>query len=381
MASTLEYALMAGDAYISNRSSINLFPIPKGWNEFFHVPNNPAYPNFTSTSGFEAVSFQNSANPNEIVISYAGTDPKSIGDLYADGTLAAGVSSATLISQQILQAADYYLTVQASNPKANITFTGHSLGGGLASLMAVFFNKQAVTFDQAPFRNSASLAVAQQLYSYLAGEKITNGQSTYSASQLQGLATYISAVTAAPGSVPYEANVKDINVQGEFLSSSLDLFSRIGSQSSISDSSGGVSGLDLHSQALLAAFEQSKQTAATGGKALNDVTVPLPDLLRMMFDSNLYAYPENTTNKTNPNILDLLVNHQAGFDPRTQAAIAGGSDNMVTRFTSDLWNIAQAGGLTMSDKNLTDALIAFDMQKYYYEKAGASNDTAWGMAA
>ena len=157
MASTLEYALMAGDAYISNRSSINLFPIPKGWNEFFHVPNNPAYPNFTSTSGFEAVSFQNSANPNEIVISYAGTDPKSIGDLYADGTLAAGVSSATLISQQILQAADYYLTVQASNPKANITFTGHSLGGGLASLMAVFFNKQAVTFDQAPFRNSASL--------------------------------------------------------------------------------------------------------------------------------------------------------------------------------------------------------------------------------
>ena len=29
---------------------------------------------FTAASGFEAVSFQNIANPNEIVISFGGTD-------------------------------------------------------------------------------------------------------------------------------------------------------------------------------------------------------------------------------------------------------------------------------------------------------------------
>ena len=150
MTAVTDYALLAGASYMSNRNPINRLMAPPGWFEIpgSHVSGSP--------SGFEAVAFQNATN-NEIVISYAGTDPKSIGDLYADGTLAVGVSSTTLISQQILQAADYYLTVQASNPKANITFTGHSLGGGLASLMAVFFNKQAVTFDQAPFRNSASL--------------------------------------------------------------------------------------------------------------------------------------------------------------------------------------------------------------------------------
>lgn len=35
-----------------------------------------------------------------------------------------------------------------------MSFTGHSLGGGLAALMAMFFDKQAVTFDPAPFRKT-----------------------------------------------------------------------------------------------------------------------------------------------------------------------------------------------------------------------------------
>src|SRR5207245_5610691 len=43
----------------------------------------------------------------------------------------------------------------------------HSLGGGLAALMGVFFNKEAVTFDPAPFRVAASLSNAQALQRYL----------------------------------------------------------------------------------------------------------------------------------------------------------------------------------------------------------------------
>ena len=43
-----------------------------------------------------------------------------------------------------MQAVDYYLAVTAANPSANITFTGHSLGGGIAALMGVFFGKVAV---------------------------------------------------------------------------------------------------------------------------------------------------------------------------------------------------------------------------------------------
>src|SRR3990167_9139294 len=130
MATTIEYALMAGASYVSTRPDINKFPVPQGWVSFAHVPNNPDYPAFTSASGFEAISF---TNGTEIVISYAGTydvplNPFTNPDLQADIGLATGAGS-----QQLLQAAEYYLTVQRQNPGATITLTGHSLGGGLAS--------------------------------------------------------------------------------------------------------------------------------------------------------------------------------------------------------------------------------------------------------
>jgi hypothetical protein len=73
MTTAIEYALMAGASYISNRDSRNQFPIPQGWlkvinpDSYFRDPN----------SGFEAISFMNGvdlAHSTEIVISYAGTD-------------------------------------------------------------------------------------------------------------------------------------------------------------------------------------------------------------------------------------------------------------------------------------------------------------------
>lgn len=125
MISDVDYALMAGRAYESTRKAINWFPIPDGWQEFFHVPE-PTIPGFPATSGFEAVSFFNGpdvAHSTEIVISFAGTYDKDItGDIAADIGLATGFGSA-----QLLQAAEYYLQVKAanaSNPNATITLTG-----------------------------------------------------------------------------------------------------------------------------------------------------------------------------------------------------------------------------------------------------------------
>jgi hypothetical protein len=57
MIENVTYALMAGDAYISSRPNINLFPIPQGWTDF----NQEAL-----DSGFEAVSF---TDGTQIVIS------------------------------------------------------------------------------------------------------------------------------------------------------------------------------------------------------------------------------------------------------------------------------------------------------------------------
>lgn len=154
----IDCALMAGASYITTRDPMNQFPIPDGWSEFFHVPNQ-TYP---TTSGFEAVAFQSQCS-NDIVISFAGTkDAFDIGDNQANVGLATGFGSV-----QLLQAAEYYAQVKMANPTANIIFTGHSLGGGLAALMGVLFNQTAVTFDQAPFLNSANAAVAMEVMSDL----------------------------------------------------------------------------------------------------------------------------------------------------------------------------------------------------------------------
>ena len=72
MATGVEYALMAGRAYQVTRDPINEFPIPDGWIELAHVPNNVAFPQYTGAEGFEAVSFMRSTGAGtEIVISFA----------------------------------------------------------------------------------------------------------------------------------------------------------------------------------------------------------------------------------------------------------------------------------------------------------------------
>lgn len=354
MITNIEYALMAGRSYQTNRDSINWFPIAKDWTEFAHVPNNPSFPNFTGVTGFEAVSF---TKGSEIVISFAGTD---FSLPLTDFTAANIPLAAGFMSDQLKQAAVYYLQVKVANPLANITLTGHSLGGGLASLIAVMFNETAVTFDQAPFRAATSKALATELFNYLTGIG-------YSTQSLQELTNFIDATPIITTTIYNQDNVTDINVQGEVLG--YTSYGRIGTQMDLLNSHNGVSSVNLHSQALLAAFLQSNESAATSSnpqQTLSQVTFKLPDLIKMFFDDKLFY--NSPTNKDNPerNFLENLVRHQAGAGTTIPA------DAMVTRFTADLWKLAQDGGLTMNDghidatlHNVSKTLIAFAMQMYY----------------
>src|SRR3569623_131376 len=353
MAIAVEYALMAGHAYRTTRHASNWRPAPLGWTPFFPVPDDSTALTFTMSDGFEAISF---INGNDIVISYAGTDGNDFwGDKLADGALAAGVGSS-----QLLQAAEYYLQVKAANPEANITFTGHSLGGGLAALMGALFDETAFTFDQAPFQNSANLLVATDLLLKL---KLAFPANSYPeiTDWLAPLESFVQDGLAAR-----EANVTNINVQGEFLSTGLwTLFGRIGSATVISNNAPGIDGYDLHSQSLLTAFLQSIQTAAPN-QTLNDATFQLPDLLGMSFDESLLANPTSKANNRHVNFLEHLVRHEAGVQGEFAA------DGMVTRFTADLWKIAQDGGLTLTNSDISKTLLAFAMQMYY-ENADATD--------
>ncbi len=330
MIDIVTYALMAGDAYISTRPSINLFPIPQGWAEFNHR---------TLDSGFEAVSFTNGI---EIIISYAGTGP-GLSDWDANGGLALGFGS-----DQLRQAALYYLEVKAANPGATISFTGHSLGGGLAALMGVFFDERAVTFDQAPFANSASSGIRDDLVTYLNNHGYSNGQLAALAPELISFA--VPSTRAA--------NVTGYFVQGEALQ--YLPFSTLGAQAMLAQNSTGLGALgsvSLHSQTLLAAFLQND--------AFRAITFKLPELLKMVFDEALYAHDPSDKDNPQRNFLEHLVRHQAGVTGSFAA------DAMLDRFTTDLQKVAQDGGFTLTNQHIANTLVAFAMQ-FYYENAGAA---------
>lgn len=382
MADTVDYAMMAGRVYLSTRTTINYLPDlqSKGWNEFAHVAGltNPAFP---ATSGFEATSF---IKVNEIVISYAGTYPADLtGDWEANLGLGTGVGSV-----QLLQAAKYYMQVKANNPTAHITFTGHSLGGGLASLMAVFFNETAVTFDQAPFRNSANAAVAQQIQQALT--------SMFPASTYPLVSTWLDPLNrfvlsfdpfgldwSQDGLATREAKVSNINVQGEFLTVQ-PLLSRIGSQQNTLEH-GTVDltlAAQLHSQALMTALLQSDQSKQSGvvSSSLRDVSFKLPDMIRLIFSDKLYNFP---TDRPDENFIERLVRHQNGVAGLTAGEALIAADAMLTRFTQDVIKLAQDNGLTMTDgnagffssasNNVSKTLMAFAMQMYYEGTANATN--------
>jgi len=124
MASVLEYMQLSERVYDALRN--NKIGIPAGWEQLDWQIDDP-------DTGFSAGAYKKG---NEIVIAYAGTN-----DIPVDVvSWSAAIAS---LAPQTFYAMAYYLGFKAAYPEANITFTGHSLGGGLASLMAVFFDKKA----------------------------------------------------------------------------------------------------------------------------------------------------------------------------------------------------------------------------------------------
>lgn len=135
MATTLEYMKFALNVYAASKE--NEIGVPLGWTRTDWQPD--------LATGFSAGCF---VNGYEMVISYTGTN-----DLADVANWAIGIAAPM---PQIFAAVDYYFACMAAHPEVtNISFTGHSLGGGLASLMAVYFNKTATVFDQAPFQINA----------------------------------------------------------------------------------------------------------------------------------------------------------------------------------------------------------------------------------
>lgn len=131
-----DYALLSVDAY----NDFDDRQPPSGWNRL-DITIAQADLNFS------AAVYQKGS---EIVIAYRGTD--------TDSELVDDILSAGIPEHQILDAYNLYQAVLADPDfaGASISFTGHSLGGGLAAVMSAHTGLKAHTFAPAPYTAAAN---------------------------------------------------------------------------------------------------------------------------------------------------------------------------------------------------------------------------------
>jgi Ca2+-binding RTX toxin-like protein/pimeloyl-ACP methyl ester carboxylesterase len=353
------YALLAADAYRDARKSENNYaPVPPGWTELkdYAISGSGDSAQLPG-SGFSARVYRGPGN--EIVISYAGTQFGGSGAGQAGDWLAGNAPLAFgLYAQQAVTAAELYQRVRAELG-SNITFTGHSLGGGLAAMMAVYFDRPAKVFAPAPF--GASVDSTQYLRApigplpgVLNPVRLQLWANSLANPLLGPVPPALLDYTPLTDYNSRAANVQAWAVKGEVLEKTLLLFKFIESSNTrkaLFDNSAtqldmlSKHSIDLHAAGLLSA-------------TFNEWAAKLPDALPIMFNRKFYA-------------VDLIAGQSQDFLVklvRNEVGIADLAPNgMLTHFASDLQKLgANIAGLNQAAQ---DALTAQGIEWYYWQGA------------
>lgn len=293
-----DYATLSASAYNADRNQYNQLDFtPAGWTQIgaFSDP----------VSGFGTQAYQNGT---EVVISFEGTnaysdygqllDPttwdrvwSTASDwLYGDLPLTLGSVLSILGGGQIFQAAAFYAQIKAANPGVNISFTGHSLGGGIASVMSVWFDRPATTFAEMPFGNTASStsAMATVALGFLQSGYVDNKLLALLPDAVRyPLLDKFGVSGGVIGTDTYANRVNNVThyyVDGEVAADLRQIFPAIiGNNNVLANNHTNVGSTDLHSIVLHAAFLIQP--------TLRFATYALPSLLAEVFDTNLYAQP------------------------------------------------------------------------------------------
>ncbi|MFS2036833.1 calcium-binding protein [Polaromonas sp. CT11-55] len=336
-------------------------PIPPGWKVLTQYDISGSGSNSSILSdGFSARVYQN-ISTGEVVISYAGTefglDRPGFYDDFISGNIPSALGE---YGQQAYLAADLYQRVKADPTLSdNISFTGHSLGGGLASMMAVWYDRPAYVFAPAPFERSVDI-------SQVLGIKLITGAMTGVKAKL-----LLSSGSVDPAFLGYnpltefsarEANVKAWAIKGEVLEDGLTRFSpgivdwieAPGRVSLFKDSTTKLSAGDKHSIDLHAAALLSDKFQTEAGK--------LPTALERLMDKNLYGGDVLGNKQV---IITKLIRNEVGVrdDSGTQVLLA--ANDMLTHFANDLGKLgANMAGLNQAAQ---DAILAQDIEWYYWQ--------------
>ena len=281
--------------------------------------------------GFSYGVFQNSAT-GEVVVSFTGTNEKKVADFLL-ANLPAGVG---FYSPQVAEATLIAARVIDKYGAANVSFTGHSLGGGLASVMAVWFARPATVFDAAPFEITArSPNAVMAARNRLAAAGLSN----LSLNTFEVLGNFSQREAAVTG---YYASEEALQLLRMFLPTVTGTENRV---------EFGVDNMlnrrvDLHSQALL--------TAGLMSESFRSATIAVQRSIPLIMNGALYAYDAASSNRRNF-LVDLIRSEQS--------AVAG--QGKLTHFAADLAKLGtNIAGL---NKQAQDTIIAQGIEWYYWQ--------------
>ena len=307
--------------YDEDVNAFNLPSVPSPWVKLA----NPTQ----GTNGFAYSLFLNEFD-GEIVIAYRGTDAVMGWDGITDAALFLGFATS-----QALQAAKVYVRVLSDyGSDTKVTFTGHSLGGGLASMMAVWFDRPAIVFDSAPSEAAATRRDVIEWVKRGLGAPIP---------------TALDAFNPATDLVKRESQITNHYATGEFLkeltlrSATTGLYALPEVPLAFGDQR--VSMFTMHSQALLTAGLLTPAFATAASR----VQAALPLIM-----SAQYYSPDTDGLGTRNFLLDLIRSEQASP-----------GNGKLTHFAADLNKLGNnLAGLSAAAQ---DALVAQAIEWYYWQ--------------
>lgn len=182
------YHQISDAAYVRDFTKENTKNKVEGWDRV-NLPNSTL--NDTNGSGFDAVVYYNKKD-NQVVIGYRGTEPDmswgKVPDIGTDGfdvvggrykdlkktidnnpDILLGRSNSELVikhnyeNNQFYLAEKLYREVKEVYPNAEITTTGHSLGGALAQYTAIHNNLSSTTYNPASIRAVVSDEILKKI--------------------------------------------------------------------------------------------------------------------------------------------------------------------------------------------------------------------------
>ena len=363
-ASAAEYALLAAGSYSDIRQgeydplrgisadTDNDAPLPAGWTELIDYRGDGSVGGISNlwTSGFSARVYRNTGT-GEIVISYGGTKGEVSWGMVADFVNGNVPLARGYRATQANLAAALYQRVKAEQGN-NISFTGHSLGGGLASLMAVYFDRPAYVFAPAPFQASAD--TTQKLDDGVRGGALF-WTKDYLQQTMGSVDAALTSYDPARDFATRELNVTAWAFRAEVLEANLGMFEWI---------EGATNRLFAAPAITLPALDRHLIDWHVAGLLVPDFQMKaglLQNTLTLMVAGDLYGGSVLGTEQVF--ITDLLRNHVGiRADDGTVLRAANG---MLTHFTSDLGKLGT--DLTGMNQAAQDAMVAQMIEWYHFQ--------------